>query len=109
MGNSKVKFSTICYVVTGISVILIIAILSNYFRDIKYSSWEMKKEIQITSANIASEYIYDFFEGRKASLSLMGQCIKGLEESNVAELEEQLLSEAGLFDSIAIVDRKSVV
>ncbi len=106
MGNSKVKFSTICYVVTGISVILIIAILSNYFRDIKYSSWEMKKEIQITSANIASEYIYDFFEGRKASLSLMGQCIKGLEESNVAELEEQLLSEAGLFDSIAIVDRE---
>lgn len=106
MGNSKVKFSHICYVITGISVILIIAILSNYFRDIKYSSREMKKEIQITGAHIASEYIYDFFEGRKASLLLLGKCIKGLEESNITALEEQLSAEAGLFDSIAIVDRK---
>lgn len=106
MGNSKVKFSNICYVITGISVILIIAILSNYFRDMKYSSREMKKEIQITGAHIASEYIYDFFEGRKASLLLLGQCIKGLEESNITDIEEQLQAEAGLFDSIAVIDRE---
>ncbi len=106
MGNSKVKFSHICYVITGISVILIIAILSNYFRDTKYISREVKKEIQIKGARIASEYINDFFEGRKASLSLLGKCITNLEESNSIMLKKQMSAEADLFDGIVIVDKE---
>lgn len=105
MGNSKVKFSHICYVITGISIILIIAILSNYFRDIKYTSREVKKEIQIKGARIASGYINDFFEGRKASLSLLGKCITNLEESNSIMLKKQMSSEADLFDGIVIADK----
>lgn len=105
MGNSKVKFSNVCYVVTGISIILIIAIFSNYFSDMEHTSQEIKKEIQITGARIASEYIYDFFEGRKASLSLLGKCLTGLEAGNGVVLEEQLSAEADLFDSIVIVDK----
>lgn len=105
MGNSKVKFSNVCYVITGISIILIIAILSNYFSDMKHTSQEIKKEIQITGARIASEYIYDFFEGRKASLSLLGKCLTGLEAENGTFLKEQLSAEADLFDNIVIVDK----
>lgn len=105
MGNSKVKISNVCYFIAGISIILIIAILSNYFSDMKHTSQEIKKEIQITGARIASEYIYDFFEGRKASLSLLGKCLAGLETNNSKLMEEQLSAEAGLFDSIAVVDK----
>lgn len=105
MGKSKVKFSNVCYVITGISIILIIAILSNYFSDMKHTSQEIKKEIQITGARIASEYIYDFFEGRKASLSLLGKCLTGVETDNGTVLEEQLSAEADLFDNIVIVDK----
>lgn len=106
MGNSKVKFSNVCYVITGISIILIIAILSNYFSDMKHTSQEIKKEIQITGARIASEYIYDFFEGRKASLSLLGKCLTGLDTGNGAVMKEQLSAEADLFDSIVIADKE---
>lgn len=106
MGNSKVKFSNVCYVITGISIILIIAILSNYFSDTKHTSQEIKKEIQITGARIASEYIYDFFEGRKASLSLLGRCLTGIGTDNSVVLEEQLSAEADLFDSIIILDKE---
>ena len=105
MGNSKVKISNVCYVIAGISIILIIAILSNYFSDMKHTSQEIKKEIQTTGARIASEYIYDFFEGRKASLSLLGKCLAGLETNNSKVMEEHLSAEAGLFDSIVVVDK----
>lgn len=104
MGNSKVKFSNVCYLIAGISIILIIAILSNYFRDMEDSSWEIKKEIQVNSARIASGYIEDFIEGREAALSLLGSCIP-----DDGTVEEKLFAEAGLFDNIVLVDRNGSV
>ena len=70
MGTGKVKLSNVCYLITGISIILIITILSTYYRDIEGSSWEVKKEIQINSTRLAAGYMQNFFKERETLLSV---------------------------------------
>jgi len=104
MVNSKVKSSHVFYLITGMSIILIITIFSSYFRDIEKTSWEIKKEIQINNARVAADYISDFFDGRKASLALLGKFISGTGLRDNSQLEEQMSAGADLFDNIVILD-----
>lgn len=103
MGTSKVKLSNVCYLITGISIILIITILSTYYRDIEGSSWEVKKEIQINSTRLAAGYMQDFFKERETLLSVAGRCIQGAEISNGLEIEELFPEKADLFDSVDVI------
>lgn len=103
MGTSKVKLSNVCYLITGISIILIITILSTYYRDIEGSSWEVKKEIQINSTRLAAGYMQDFFKERETLLSIVGRCIQGMELSEEPGVETLFPEKADLFDSIDIV------
>ncbi len=103
MGTSKVKLSNVCYLITGISIILIITILSTYYRDIEGSSWEVKKEIQINSTRLAAGYMQDFFKERETLLSVAGRCMQGIEISNGFGIEELFPEKADLFDSIDII------
>ncbi len=103
MGTGKVKLSNVCYLITGISIILIITILSTYYRDIEGSSWEVKKEIQINSTRLAAGYMQDFFKERETLLSVAGRYMQGVEISNGFEIEELFPEKADLFDSIDII------
>lgn len=103
MGTGKVKLSNVCYLITGISIILIITILSTYYRDIEGSSWEVKKEIQINSTRLAAGYMQNFFKERETLLSVAGRYMQGVEISNGFEIEELFPEKADLFDSIDII------
>lgn len=103
MGTSKVKLSNVCYLITGISIILIITILSTYYRDIEGSSWEIKKEIQINSTRLAAGYMQDFFKERETLLSVVGKCIHKIEISEGPGVEKLFPEKADLFDRVDIV------
>lgn len=106
MRNSKSKFSRICYIIAAISIILIIAILSNYFHDIKETSREIEKKMQTDNAHIVADYMKEFFEERKAALSLIAAYLSDIDINNTKDLKRILSSYDTLFDNIALIDNK---
>ncbi len=109
MKNVKINFSKVCYLIVGISVILIIAIFSNYFDNVKESAWEVKRGIQQGNARFVSGYIEDLFKSRITSLELLADVISDVDISNNEIVSEKIATERALFDNISLVDTEGTL
>lgn len=108
MENSKSKFLRTCYTIAVISIILIIVILSKYLYNINKTSQEIEREMQIYNARIISDYMKEFFQGRKSELSLIAAHLSDINIHNRKNLKRLFLSYDNLFDNISLIGTDGV-